>query len=132
MEKILDNELIFRASRSSRPGGQHVNKVSTKIELRFDVKNSFLLTEEEKELLFQKLKNKINSEGELIIVSQYSRSQLKNKKNAIEKFHVLIEEALIPDKVRKIVKPPPEMKRKRLEEKQKRAEKKELRKPPQL
>ncbi len=130
---ILDNrdflpELNFSASRSSGPGGQHVNKVSTKVELRFHVKNSSLLTPEEKELILEKLSNRINQEGELVLVSQRSRTQLKNKEKVVEKFYELLTDALTPRKKRKPTKPSPQAKEKRLEEKREQAEKKDRRK----
>jgi ribosome-associated protein len=132
MNRNFDSELVFRSSRSSGPGGQHVNKVNTKIELRFDIGGSALLNEDEKITLLEKLKNKVNNEGVLIIISQHSRSQIKNKTNALDKFYRLIEDALTPAKKRKATKRPLHDKEKRLEEKQKRSETKELRKPPQL
>ncbi|MCD4790284.1 MAG: aminoacyl-tRNA hydrolase [Bacteroidales bacterium] len=121
---------MFTSSRSSGPGGQHVNKVSTKVELRFHIPNSGLLNDEEKDILLIKLKNKINSEGELIIVSQDERSQLKNKEKVIEKFYELLQKALIPPKKRKPTKPTQASKEKRLEKKRIIADKKEKRKPP--
>ncbi|MBC8314678.1 MAG: aminoacyl-tRNA hydrolase [Bacteroidales bacterium] len=124
----FSSEFSFSASRSSGPGGQHVNKVSTKVELRFDVKKSLLLTPEEKELILEKLVNKINQEGELVLVSQRSRTQLKNKEKVIEKFYELLTGALTPRKKRKPTKLSPEAKEKRLEEKRAQAEKKERRK----
>lgn len=126
----FERELVFTSSRSSGPGGQHVNKVSTKVELRFHIPNSGLLNDEEKDILLIKLKNKINSEGELIIVSQDERSQLKNKEKAIEKFYDLLQKALTPPKKRKPTKPTQASKEKRLEEKRIIADKKEKRKPP--
>jgi ribosome-associated protein len=87
-------ELQFQASRSSGAGGQNVNKVSSKVELRFNVVNSQLLDESQKALILQKLKNQINSEGELIVVSQEDRSQLKNKTLVIKKFKALLVKAL--------------------------------------
>ena len=123
----FSSEFSFSASRSSGPGGQHVNKVSTKVELRFDVMKSSLLTPEEKELIYEKLSNKINQEGELILVSQRSRTQLKNKEKVIEKFYELLAGALTPRKKRKTTKPSPEAKEKRLEEKRAQAEKKRRR-----
>jgi len=121
-------ELHFAASRSSGPGGQHVNKVSTKVELRFDVMNSSLLSPEEKELILEKLSNRINQEGELVLVYQRSRSQAKNKERVIEKFYELLINALTPRKKRKPTKPSPVSKEKRLEEKRLQAEKKDRRK----
>jgi ribosome-associated protein len=121
------NELHFIASRSSGPGGQNVNKVNTKVELRFHVASSAILSEEEKSLIMAKLAKKINSEGELILVSQSERSQLKNKEKAIEKFYSLLTRALTPRKKRKPTKPSQASKEERLEEKRKLAEKKERR-----
>ena len=126
----FEQELVFSASRSSGPGGQHVNKTSTKIELRFNIPNSVLFTDEEKEILLNKLKNKINSEGELIIVSQESRSQLKNKETALAKFYELIDKALALEKIRKPTKPTKASKEKRLETKRIQSKKKEQRKTP--
>ena len=122
------SELHFTASRSSGPGGQNVNKVSTKVELRFHIDSSALLTDEEKILLLEKLAKKINSEGELILVSQTERSQMKNKEKVIEKFYTLLTRALTPQKKRKPTKPSQASKEERLEEKRKQAEKKERRK----
>ncbi|MBL7138433.1 MAG: aminoacyl-tRNA hydrolase [Bacteroidales bacterium] len=120
-------EFTFSASRSSGPGGQHVNKVSTKVELRFQVMTSLLLTIEEKELILEKLAKKINQDGELILVSQSERTQLKNREKVTEKFYELLKKALTPRKRRKPTKPPPEAKEKRLEEKRLQAEKKRRR-----
>jgi ribosome-associated protein len=127
-DRDFTNELTFSASRSSGPGGQNVNKVSTKVELRFKICESNLLTEEEKALVFEKLAKKINNDGELILVSQSERSQLKNKEKVIEKFKALLGKALAKKKERKRTKPSQEVKEKRLETKRLQAEKKELRK----
>jgi ribosome-associated protein len=124
----FSREFLFSASRSSGPGGQNVNKVSTKVELRFDILNSNLLSEEEKEILLIRLQKKINSEGFLIIVSQSERSQLKNKEKTIEKFYALLKKSLTPKKKRKPTKPNAAAKEKRLEEKKMNAEKKTRRK----
>lgn len=128
----FENEFIFNTVRSSGPGGQHVNKTSTKVELRFNITASELLNDKEKETLLEKLKNKINKENELIIVSQSSRSQQKNKEEAIEKFYKTIAKALKPEKKRKKTTPPTVSKEKRLEDKRKQSEKKERRKPPEI
>jgi len=128
----FESEILFSASRSSGPGGQNVNKVSTKVELRFNIPNSNLLSDSEKEILLVKLKNKINNEGDLILVSQEERSQLKNKEKALEKFYELIEKALTPPKKRKPTKPTQASKKKRLEEKKLVSEKKSQRKKPDM
>ena len=128
----FEPELLFSASRSSGPGGQHVNKVNTKIELRFHIPSSVLLSEEEKEILLQKLKNKINKDGELIIVSQENRSQLKNKEAAIEKFLDMLKKALTPTKKRKPSRPTRASLEKRLDKKKLVSEKKSQRKKPDV
>jgi len=124
----LSSEFNFSASRSSGAGGQNVNKVNTKVELRFNVINSKLLTEEEKMTILHKLAGKINLKGELIVVSQDERSQLQNKENTIKKFNHLITKALTPVKKRKKTKPSRAAKEKRMEGKRINSEKKSYRK----
>lgn len=128
----LKTELKFRTSRSSGPGGQSVNKVSTKVELLFDVWNSNILSEEQKEIITTKLKNRINTDGILYISSDETRSQLKNKELVIERFMNLLEDALKPIKKRKPTKPSKASKEKRLKTKKIKSDKKDLRKPPEL
>jgi len=101
----LSSEFQFLTSRSSGPGGQNMNKVNSKVELRFDIPNSSLLTDEQKEILLKKLSTKITSEGILSVVSQRDRSQLSNKEDAIEKLYLLISKALKPVIRRKKTKP---------------------------
>jgi ribosome-associated protein len=120
-ERNLEREFVFTASRSGGPGGQNVNKVSSKVELRFDLFSTLLFTEEEKEILFRKLKNKINKDGELILVSQSERSRLLNKEVVIEKFYELVSKSLTVPIKRKSTRPTPASRRKRLEEKHKRS-----------
>lgn len=132
MKISFDSEIVFSASRSSGPGGQNVNKVNTKVELRFNIPNSNLLSDSEKEILLEKLKNKINKEGDLILVSQEERSQIKNKEKVLQKFYELINEALTPPKKRKPTKPSKARKEKRLEEKKITSEKKSQRKKPEI
>jgi ribosome-associated protein len=129
-ERKLEDECVFTAMRSGGPGGQHVNKVNTKIELRFDVNKSTQLSDEEKEMILTRLKQKISEDGILIITAQESRSQLKNKQSAIEKFYQSLEAALKKKRKRIPVKIPTVQKEKRLEEKKQKAEKKAMRKPP--
>ena len=101
----LSAEFIFQASRSSGPGGQNVNKVNSKIELRFNIQNSSVLTDDQKEILLSKLSSKLSIEGFLIVISQRDRSQLVNKEDAIRKLYELIEKALRPVKRRKSSRP---------------------------
>ncbi|MBC8004781.1 MAG: aminoacyl-tRNA hydrolase [Verrucomicrobia bacterium] len=113
----LSAEFTFQSSRSSGPGGQNVNKVNSKVELRFNIPNSSLLTDDQKQILLAKLSTKINGEGFLIIISQRDRSQLVNKEDAIRKTYELIEKALRPVKKRKATKPSRSSIEKRLTEK---------------
>ena len=124
----FSSEFEFSTSRSGGPGGQNVNKVSTKVELRFKIRYSLLLNDVEKDIVLAKLSNKINKDEELILVSQSERSQLANKEKVIEKFYQLINKALTPLKKRKATKTSKQSKEKRLEGKRIHAEKKSARK----
>lgn len=128
MQKDFSSEFIFITSRSSGPGGQNVNKVSSKVELRFHVESSQLLTDEQKARLLDKCRTLITIEGFLRMVSQAERSQLENKKRCVEKFYELLEKSFKISKKRKASKPSAAVKRKRLEEKRKLSEKKTERK----
>lgn len=102
MRKIdFRNELKFQASRSGGKGGQNVNKVSTKIELIFDVYNSILLSDEEKNTLLVKLKNKTDKNGVMKITAQNERSQYLNKQAAVKKFYSILENAFKKEKIRR-------------------------------
>ncbi len=127
MKRDFKTEFVFITSRSSGSGGQHVNKVNSKVELRFDVFNTILLDEEAKELIIKNLHNIITKEGILQIVSQKSRSQTRNKKDCIEKFYKIIEKALQVPKVRKKQKPSKTWHAKRLKEKKQKSERKQRR-----
>ena len=123
----LINEAVFLTSRSSGPGGQNVNKVNSRIELRFSITNSEVLSDEQKQLLSEKLASKLTSDGLLIVTCQENRSQLRNKEIAIEKFYHLITKALTPVKKRRSTKPTISSIEKRLRQKKENAEKKQLR-----
>jgi ribosome-associated protein len=124
----FESEFIYAASRSSGPGGQNVNKVSTKVELRFNLGRTILFGEEEKARLFIKLKNKISKEGEIILVSQSERTQMLNKAAVTEKFYDLISKALTLQKKRKSTRPTLSSRIKRLEGKRNRGNIKKMRK----
>ena len=126
-DRDFSSELDFTTSRSSGPGGQNVNKVNTKVTLRFDIGASQQLNEEEKNILKEKLANKISNDAVLIIASEATRSQLKNKEDAISKFYDLLKQTFRVRKKRKRTKPSKSAIEKRLKEKQKQAEKKQHR-----
>ena len=128
----LISELTFKAVRSSGSGGQHINKVATKVVLSFDILNSSHLSEDEKIKLLSFLSNRINKSGILVLSSGQNRSQLKNKIDVTKRFLNLIELGLKQEKERKQTKIPKSAKRKRLEIKRKISEKKANRKPPKL
>ena len=133
MEKEnIVKELKFKAIRSSGAGGQHVNKVSSKIELTFDLGNSEALNDDEKTLLKSKLSSKLTSENILILTVEETRSQHKNKELAIKKFVTLIVTNLKKPKKRTPTKPSKAVIKKRLETKEKTSVKKALRKKPNL
>lgn len=122
--QILIQELTFKTSRSGGKGGQHVNKVSSKVELIWDINQTAACDEHQKQLLLQKLANRIDKEGLLHIVADDDRSQHRNKELAIKKLFKLIKESLIEEKPRKPTKPNKAAVYKRLESKKKQALKK--------
>ncbi|HET6245214.1 MAG: aminoacyl-tRNA hydrolase [Bacteroidetes bacterium] len=121
-------ELKFKTSRSGGSGGQNVNKVSTKVELNFDVLNSSILDAQQKIKVLKKLEKRITKEGILQVIVQTERTQLGNKRIAIEKFHELIAKSFVEKKKRKATKPGKAAKEKRLKEKKIQGEKKKYRK----
>lgn len=125
-------ELKFKAVRSSGAGGQHVNKVSTKIELSFDVKTSNALSNREKERLLLKLGHRLTKENMLLLQCDESRSQHKNKDLAIKRFLEVIENALKVPKKRRKTKPSRSSIEKRLKSKKKAAQKKVNRGKPEM
>ena len=132
MDVDIVKELKFKAIKSSGAGGQHVNKVSSKVELQFDVNNSNYLTSEEKEILLKKLQSKLSKNSILILQCDKSRSQHKNKEIVIKRFLELITKGLKVPKKRKLTKPSKSSIQKRLEKKKKQAYKKAYRRKPLL
>ena len=115
-ENLL-HECVFIASCSSGKGGQNVNKVATKVSLRFDIQHSDLLTVEQKEWLIDKLGGRVSMAGILQLTSQKERTQLGNKKAAIERFKLLILKAFDVPIKRKASKPTRASKERRLKDK---------------
>ena len=104
-----------------------MNKVNTQIQLRFNITSSVILNDKEKSALLFKLKSQLTKDGDLIITAQTERSQVQNKKQALFKFYMLLENLLIPDKVRIATRPSKAVKSRRLEQKRRRSEQKSLR-----
>ena len=127
---IIVSDLHFKAVRSSGPGGQNVNKVSSKVVLTFDLTNSHALNEEEKVLIATKLVTKLTSENILILNCDEDRSQLKNKTIVTKRFLILIEKALLVPKKRKATKVPRSVIEKRIKAKRNLSEIKQNRRKP--
>lgn len=127
---LLKPELSFQTTRSGGPGGQHVNKVETKVVLHFDVNASKVLTEEQKKHLRSRLATHLTKDGVLLITAQESRSQHANRELALEKFRLLIVSAFRKPKRRKPTKPTHGSKQKRLSSKKAHSEKKKWRQKP--
>jgi ribosome-associated protein len=124
---IPEDELHFEASRSGGPGGQNVNKVSSRVTLTFDVNASASLSDDQKRIITQKLAGRINKEGVLRVISQRTRSQELNRADATERFSELIREALTPRRTRIKTRVPRAAHQRRVEEKKKRATVKQAR-----
>ena len=128
----LMREVQFKAVRSGGAGGQHVNKVSTKIELTFNLIGSSALSETEKKRLLVKLESRLTNDGLLLLQCDATRSQHKNKELVIRRFLDIIESALKVPKKRKRTKPSQAAKEKRLKAKKITAQKKASRGKPNL
>ena len=127
---IPDSELEFTFSRSSGPGGQNVNKVSTRVTLLFDVAGSPSLSAEQKRRVFSRLANRVNRHGVLRVVAQRRRTQPANQRDAVDRFTSLMQEALAERKQRRATAVPPKVHAIRLDSKRRRSRVKRLRSKP--
>lgn len=121
------SELTYRATRSGGPGGQHVNTSSTRVELAWDVGASPSVSEEQRALIREKLANRINNEGVLLLTASDSRSQHQNKEAVTERFAELVAQALIVPRKRKKTRPSRAAREARLQNKKRRSETKAMR-----
>ena len=127
---IPEHELQFRASRSSGPGGQHVNKVNTRMTLYFDIRNSPSLTVMQKDRVNQKLKTRINKDGIFYLYAHRSRSQAMNRADLLNKFCRLLREALTPQRARRETQVPERSRVQRVDQKKRRGQLKQRRMRP--
>ena len=130
--ELLQNELEFSAVRSGGPGGQHANKVSSKVVVLFDIENSKALSEKERMRLLDKLSSKLNKKNQIMMTCDESRSQHKNKQIVTDRLMTLLKDALKVSKKRIPTKVGKSEKARRMEAKKKRGLKKSLRQKPKL
>jgi ribosome-associated protein len=127
---LLYPELVFTTSRSSGPGGQNVNKVNSKVTLKWDVIGSTLINPDEKEIILKKLASRLTKDGVLILNAEDQRSQLQNREGVLIKFDRVLAKAFEKKKVRKATKPSKGSIQNRISNKKQKSEKKKWRQKP--
>lgn len=129
---VPERELEFRAARSSGPGGQSVNTTSSKVELRWNARDSEALTEAQRERVLDRLASRLTADGVLVLQGSEHKSQHRNREAVLARFQAIVDEALEPPKRRRRTRPTRAAKERRLERKRQRSEAKRLRKPPEV
>jgi ribosome-associated protein len=117
-------EITYQTSRASGPGGQNVNKVESRVELRWNLPTSQVLSDVQKQLILEKLANQLTATGDLLVVAQDDRSQLRNKEIALARFRELLQKSLRRPKPRRATRPSAGAVRQRLEGKKRQSDKK--------
>lgn len=128
---IPEGELSFKFARSSGPGGQNVNKVETKVEVRFHPGNSCAFSAFQRQRILEKLGSRLTVNGELVVVSERTRKQLQNRSDALEKLAKLIHDALLRPRTRRATKPSRGSNQRRLNQKKARSDVKKMRGKPE-
>jgi ribosome-associated protein len=128
---VPENEIDLEFVRSSGPGGQNVNKTSSKAQLRWNVGASQAFTEEQKAAIRAGAGNRLNKEDEIVLSAQTERSQSQNRDEVVERLQDLVAEALTPEKERRPTKVSKSQRQERLDDKRRTSDKKGGRKPPQ-
>ena len=127
---IPDSDVRFSAARSTGPGGQHVNKVNSRVILEFDVKRTTVLSTKQKRRIAEMVGQRMNQEGILRLQAQRHRSQSANRADLLDKFVQILQDALRPEKPRVATRVPNRVREKRLEEKKNRTRVKQIRQTP--